>query len=117
MRSKPSFIHHSSFRIHHLTQLFAAAVAEARRGVLLLGPAGRAGAPDAQVRAAARTEVGAGGDDRAARPAAARHRRDVAPRLARDVGPPELPPGLLEPVLPLSAERRQGGPKRGNQPT
>src|SRR5256885_11640900 len=108
MRSKPSFIHHSSFRIHHLTQLFAAAVAEARRGVLLLGPAGRAGAPDAQVRAAPRTEVGAGGDDRAARPAAARQRRDVAAGLARDVALDELPGVLGEAVLPVSAERGQG---------
>src|SRR5688572_11208612 len=85
---------------------FAAAVAVAGGGVGLRGPAGGAGgAADAQVCAAGRAEGGTGDDDRAARPAASRQRRDVAARLARDVRLDDLPRVLGELVLPVGAER------------
>src|SRR5437763_1349484 len=104
-------IHHSAFIISTIEWL-AAAVAEARGGVLLLRAAGRAFEADAQVRAAARTEVGVRRDDRAARPAAARHGRHVAACLARDVALDDLPSVLRQLVLPVEAERGQREKRR-----
>src|SRR2546423_3898795 len=117
MRSRMSFIaqpaFNSSFIISTIEWL-AAAVAEARGGVLLLRAAGGALEADAQVRAAARTEVGVGRDDRAARPAAARQRRHVAAGLARDVALDDLPGVLRQLVLPVEAERGQREERRGD---
>src|SRR5437763_4616750 len=104
-------IHHSAFIISTIEWL-AAAVAEARGGVLLLRAAGGALEADAQVRAAAGAEVGVGRDDRAARPAAARQRRHVASGLARDVALDDLPGVLRQLVLPVEAERGQGQERR-----
>src|SRR4051812_46703086 len=102
----------SAFRIPQSpSERFAAAVAEARGGVLLLRAAGGAGERDAHVRAAARAEVRVGRDDRAAGAAAPRHRRDVAAGLLRDVRLYHAPGVLAELVLPVGAERgkRQEG--------
>src|SRR5256714_5296897 len=115
MRSRMSFIaqpaFNSSFIISTIEWL-AAAVAEARGGVLLLRAAGGALEADAQVRAAARTEVGVGRDDRAARPAAARQRRHVASGPARDVALDDLPGVFGQLVLPVEAERGQREERR-----
>src|SRR3712207_4753616 len=101
-------VHRSAFLVHRSThEWLAAAVAEARGRVLLLGAAGGAGVFGAEVGAAAGAVGRVRADDGAAGAAAPGHRRDVAARLARDVPLDDLPGVLGQLVLPVGPERRQ----------